>query len=221
MVKAKVYNQKGETKSDVTLNKELFGSDVHEGLMHQALVMQMANARNPIAHTKLRGEVRGGGRKPHRQKGTGRARVGSTRVPHWRGGGVTFGPRNNRNFSRMMPKKQRRKAIFSALSAKAKDGSVIVLDQYKGEIQTKPFAEMIEKLPVERNVLIVIAEKDPVIQKSARNLPNVKVILANYLNVKDLLHYHTILFLQDALGKAEETFLQSTPAPAKKEKATA
>lgn len=212
MTKAAIYNQKGEKKGDVTLNKDVFGIEVNEDLMHQAVVMQMANSRKPIAHVKTRSNVRGGGRKPHRQKGTGNARTGSIRTPIHRGGGIVFGPSNERNFSKMMPKKQRRKAIFSALSSRAKANQILVLDEYKGDVKTKTFAEMVGKLPIERNVLLVISEKSEAIQKSARNLPNVKVIFANYLNVKDILHHQSILFIKDALDKVEETFITKTPA---------
>src|SRR6056300_371072 len=118
-MKIKVYNQKGEVTKDLTLPKSIFGHEFNEVLVHQALVRQLSNSRNPIAHTKTKGEVRGGGRKPYRQKGTGRARQGSTRNPHFVGGGVAFGPRNDRNFQIQMPKKQRRKALLCALSQKA------------------------------------------------------------------------------------------------------
>lgn len=217
-MKATVYTQTGEKKGEVTLNKDIFGIEVNEGLIHQALVMQQANSRQPIAHTKTRGEIRGGGRKPHRQKGTGRARFGSTRTPIQRGGGVVFGPRNTRNFTKMMPKKQRRKALFCALSSKAKDNQVLVLEKYEGDVKTKAFAEMIKKLPVERDALVIIPEKNESIQKSTRNLEKVKTILANYINVQDLLKYHTLIFLKDSLPKLEETFLRAERSEAHREK---
>ena len=208
-MKAAIYNQKGEKKGEVTLNKDLFGIEVNEGLIHQALVMQQANARQPIAHTKTRGEIRGGGRKPHRQKGTGRARFGSIRTPIHRGGGIVFGPRNTRNFTKAMPKKQRRKALFCALSSKANDNQIIILEKYDAkEPKSKAFAEMLSKLPVDRNALIVIPGKNEIIQKSSRNLENARTILASYINIKDLLKYRTIIFLKDSLPKLEETFLK-------------
>jgi large subunit ribosomal protein L4 len=217
MTKATVYNQKGEKKGEVTLNKDVFGHEVNEGLIHRALILQMANSRKPIAHTKTRGEIRGGGRKPHAQKGTGRARFGSIRTPIHRGGGIVFGPRNDRNFSVAMPKKQRRKALFCALSSKANDNQVMVLEEYKGAVKTKEFASLVSKLPVDRNVLVVVAGKDDSVEKSARNLTNVKTIHAGYLNVKDLLKYKSVLFLSDALTKVEDTFLsKNEKAPAKK-----
>jgi large subunit ribosomal protein L4 len=209
-MKVTVYSQTGEKKGDITLNKDIFGHEVNEGLIHQMLVLQQANARSPIAHTKTRGEIRGGGRKPHRQKGTGRARTGSIRTPIHRGGGTVFGPRNTRNFTLMMPKKQRRKALFCALSSKANDKQILVLDKYETkEVKTKAFADMIGKLPVERNALVVLPEKNEIMQKSARNLPNVKTVLAGYLNIQDLFKYNSLIFLKDALPKLEETFLKA------------
>lgn len=211
-MKAIVYNQKGEKKGEISLNKAIFGVEINEGLVHRALVLQMANSRKAIAHTKTRGEIRGGGRKPHRQKGTGRARTGSTRGPIHRGGGIVFGPRSTRNFEVMMPKKQRRKALFCALSSKANAEQILVLDHYKGEMKTKAFIELITKLPIERDVLVVVSGRNEVIEKSAKNITNVKTIHANYLNIKDLLKYNSVLFLEDALDKLEETFLKKTTA---------
>lgn len=209
-MKIDLYAQTGEKKGQVELNKEFFEVPYNEDLIHQALVRQHANGRVAIAHTKTRGEVRGGGRKPFRQKGTGSARQGSRRNPHFRGGGVVFGPRNNRNFSVDMPKKQRRKALFSALSAKAKADQIIALEKYEGEVKTKTFAELLNKLPIERNVLVVIQEKNEVIQKSTNNLANAKTIIVNYLNIADLQKYRKVLFLQDALPKMEEIFKSAT-----------
>lgn len=205
-MKADLYTQTGEKKGQVELKKEFFEIPYNEDLIHQALVRQQANARTLVAHTKQRAEVRGGGRKPYRQKGTGYARQGSRRSPHFKGGGVVFGPRNTRNFKVDMPKKQRRKALFSALSVKAKNNEILALEKYEGDVKTKLFAEMLKKLPVERNVLIVIPEKNEVIQKSSNNLPNVKTILINYLNIADLQKFRNVLFLKEALTKMEEVF---------------
>lgn len=206
-MKAIVYNQKGEKTGELTLNKDIFGIEVNAGLIHQAVVYQETNSRQAIAHTKQRGEVRGGGRKPYKQKGTGNARQGSIRSPQWRHGGIVFGPRNTRNFKIMMPQKQRRKALFCALSSKVKN--VLILESYEGTMKTKPFVEMMKKLPVERKVLVVLPGKNEAVQKSARNLPGVKTIAANYLNVKDVLHYDSLLFLKEALGTVETTFLKT------------
>ena len=207
-MKVDLYKQSGEKSGSLELPKEIFEVEYNEELIHQALVRQLANKRVAIAHTKTRGEVRGGGRKPFRQKGTGNARQGSTRSPNLRGGGVIFGPRNNRNFSKDMPKKQRRKALFSALSEKARNNEVIGLESYDAkEPKTKDFATMLGKLPVERNALVVIPEKNIVIQKSSNNVANAKTILASYLNIHDLQKYKKVIFLKDSISKLEELFL--------------
>ncbi len=208
-MKIALYNQKGEKKGELEASEQIFGTKFNEDLIHQALVRQLSNARlGMISHTKTRAEVRGGGRKPFRQKGTGRARQGSTRSPQQVGGGVALGPRNNSNYKKDMPKKQRRIALFSALSAKMSDNKVIALDKYEGEIKTKPFMEMLHKLPIEKDVLLVMSEKDTTIQKSSNNLPFVKALLVNYVNIADLQKYDTVLFMEEALKKMEELFFQ-------------
>lgn len=208
MAKITLYNQNGEKKGDVTVSDEIFGAKFNKDLVHQALVRQLANARPGVfAHTKTKAEVRGGGRKPFRQKGTGNARQGSTTNPHQPGGGIAFGPRNNRNFKKDMPKKQRRLALFSAISAKMIDEKVIAMDEYKGEIKTKNLMECLHKLPIQKDVLIVLSEKDSTIQKSAGNLPFAKAILVNYLNIADLQKHDHVLFMEPALKKIEEIFL--------------
>jgi len=207
-MKLDLYTQTGEKKGQVEVKKEYFDARVNQDLMHQLLVMQQANRRNPYAHTLTKAEVRGGGKKPYAQKGTGRARQGSTRNPQWRGGGVAFGPRNVRNYKVMMPQKQRRAALFSALTVKAMNNDIFALESYDTkEVKTKVFAEMIQKLPVEKDVLIVIAEKNEIIQKSAKNIPYIKTILVNYLNIADLQAHDKVMFLKDALKKMEEVFV--------------
>ncbi len=208
MAKITLYNQQGEKKGDVQVSDTIFGAKFNQDLVHQALVRQQANARvSEITHTKTKGEVRGGGKKPFPQKGTGRARQGSIRNPHWKGGGVSFGPRNNRNYTQMMPKKQRRLALFSALSSKLTDGKIIALDKYEAkEAKTKNFMAMLHKLPIEKDVLILIPEKDDTVQKSSANLPFVKTMLVNYLNIRDLQRFDQILFFEKSLKKMEELF---------------
>ncbi|MBU1682902.1 50S ribosomal protein L4, partial [Patescibacteria group bacterium] len=209
LMKIDLYTQAGEKKGTVDVSDSMFKAPVHEELVRLALIRQMANARQPIAHTKTRGEVRGGGRKPWRQKGTGRARFGSTRNPIWRGGGVAFGPRNDRNYSKNMTKKARRGALFSVLSQKAGDNEIFALNKFEVKTpKTKDFTAMMSKLPVERSLLVVAGEKDVNLEKAAGNLPNVKVILVNYLNPHDLLKYEKVMFLESALKKAEELFLK-------------
>ncbi len=209
MAKIALYNQNGEKKGDLTASDKIFGVTFHKDLIHQALIRQLANARvASIAHTKTKAEVKGGGAKPFRQKGTGRARQGSIRNPHYVGGGVAFGPRNERNFKKDMPKKQRRTALFSALSAKLKDDQIFALEEYKTEQpKTKAFVEMLHKLPISDDVLVVLPEKDETIQKSARNIPFAKTILVNYLNIADLQKYKHVMFIKDAVAKLEAIYI--------------
>lgn len=207
-MKVDLYTQKGEKSGTLDLPKEIFDIPFNKDLVHQALVMQLGNQRSPIAHTLEKGEVRGGGRKPFKQKGTGSSRQGSIRNPHYKGGGVAFGPRNVRNFVRSIPKKQRRKALFCALSEKVRSNQVIGLESYKADKpKTKEFAAMLKKLPVKRNALFVISEKDNVLLKSSRNISNLKTVLAGYINIQDLQKYETVILLKDAVAKLKETFL--------------
>ena len=206
-MKLDLYTQTGEKKGQIEASKRIFEAKINNDLMHQALVMQLANRRNPYAHTKTKSEVRGGGRKPYSQKSTGNARQGSTRNPQWKGGGVSFGPRKERNYTVMMPKKQRRAALFSALSLKAKNNEIFALDQFEAkEAKTKVFAQMITKLPVEKDVLVVIPAKNESVQKCSRNIPFVKTILVNYLNIADLQKYNKVMFLKEALSEIEKVF---------------
>jgi large subunit ribosomal protein L4 len=208
-MKFDLYTQAGDKKGTVDANDAIFGIEPSEILITQAFNRQRDNARLGNAHTKTRGEVKCSTRKIYRQKGTGGARHGARSANVFRSGGVTFGPRSERNWKTDMPRKQRRKALFSALSIKAKENAIFCLDTYDGEMKTKPFAAMLEKLaPMKdsRNVLIVLSEKNPTIEKSAKNLTNTKTILANYLNIADCLKYDRVMFVGDALQKAEETF---------------
>ena len=205
----KKFSQTGEEKGKVSLNPAVFAAKVNEDLMHRSVIMRLANGRQNIAHTKTRAEVRGGGRKPWRQKGTGRARAGSIRGPIWRGGGVAFGPRNNRNFKKNMPRRERRAAIFSALTVKANSDQIYALDTFVSEVpKTKMFSEMLSSLPKARKTLFVVPEKSEVFTKSARNIPGTNVILVNYLNVYDLLHNEKVCFVGESLKKVEEVFLK-------------
>ncbi len=209
-MKIDLYTQKGEKKGTVDAADAMFKADIHEELMRLSLIRQLANARSgTAAHAKTRAEVRGGGKKPWRQKGTGRARFGSSRNPIWRSGGAAFGPRNERNYSKDMPKKARKIALFSVLTQKATDSDIFALDGFTTKVpKTKEFVTMLEKLPIKRSVLVVLSEKDSVLEKSASNIPNVKTILVNYLNPHDLLKYEKVMFLESALKKAEELFLK-------------
>jgi large subunit ribosomal protein L4 len=188
-----VYNIQGEQVSEAELRDDIFAVRVNEALMHQALVRQLANARLGTHKAKTRGEVSGGGRKPWRQKGTGRARQGSIRAPHWRGGGTVFGPAP-RSYEQKMPRKMRRQALRSALSVKASASQVKVLDAFEmSEPRTKEVVRILEGLGAGSSVLILLPQSDQVILRSVSNLPKVRTLVAQYLNVRDLLQYDTIL----------------------------
>ena len=206
-MKVDLYTQQGEKNGTLELPKEMFEAKFNKDLIHQTLVRQLANGRIAIAHTKTKGEVSGRGMKPYKQKGTGNARQGSLRNPHMRGGGVSLGPRNMRNFVKLMPKKQRRAALFSALSFKAKHNDIIGLEDYKTDKpKTKDLIELLRKLPIEKDVLIVIPVKNTAMQKSANNIPFAKTILAGYINIQDLQRYDKILIFKDSIAKLKETF---------------
>lgn len=211
MAKITIYNQQGTKVKDHEAPAAIFEVDFNQDLVQQALVRQLANRRlGMIAHTKTKGEVVGGKKKPFRQKGTGGARQGATNNPHQMGGGVSFGPRNVKNYKQDMPKKQRRLALFSALSQKFKDNKVIGLDVFDAkEIKTKTLATTLSKLPIEKDLLIVLPGKNEVLVKSAGNLPHVKTILVNYLNIADLQKYDTIVFMEEAIDKMSTIFLSS------------
>jgi len=208
-MKIDLYTQSGEKKGTVNVSDAMFKAPMHEETVRLAVLRQTANARQANAHTKTRGEVRGGGHKPWKQKGTGRARFGSSRNPIWRGGGVAFGPTNERNYTKGINKKAWRAALFSCLSKKAEENMVFALDEFKVKVpKTKEFTTLISKLPVKRSLLVVLPIKDEAFQKTTRNIPNVKTILVNYLNPYDVLLYENIMFLESSIKKAEELFLK-------------
>jgi large subunit ribosomal protein L4 len=188
-----VYNVQGEQVGETELRDDIFAVPANEGLMHQALVRQLANARLGTHKTKTRSEVRGGGRKPWRQKGTGRARQGSIRAPHWRGGGAVFGPQP-RSYRQKMPRKMRRQALRSALSVKVADAQVKVLDSLEMDApRTKELVQILKNLGIGSSALILLPQRDEVILRSVRNLPEARTLVAQYLNVRDLLKYDVIL----------------------------
>jgi large subunit ribosomal protein L4 len=192
-MQAPVYNVQGEQVREAELRDEIFAAPINEALMHQALVRQLANARLGTHKTKTRGEVRGGGRKPWRQKGTGRARQGSIRAPHWRGGGIVFGP-GPRSYEQKMPRKMRHQALRSALSVKAAESQLVLLDALEmAEPRTKEILGMLKKLGIESSTLILLPGRDEVVLRSVQNLPEVRTLVAQYLNVRDLLKYDFIL----------------------------
>jgi len=186
-----------------TLNQAIFGAKTRAHLLHQAVLMQLANRRAGTAATKSKGFVRGGGKKPWRQKGTGRARAGSIRSPIWVGGGTTFGPQP-RDYSYRMPRTARREALLSALSLKNRDGKIVVVDRFDlDQAKTKLMVQALAELKVE-SALIIIAQSDAKIERSARNLPKVKVLRVEGLNVYDLLRYEHLILTDVALKLLEE-----------------
>jgi len=198
-MKVDVLNMQGKKVDTTELPPAIFEAPVKKDLMHQALVRQLANARLGTHKTKSRGEVSGGGRKPWRQKGTGRARHGSRRSPIWVGGGKAHTPRP-RKYTRHMPRKMRRAALRSALSVKAAQKEVVVLDELKMERpKTKEMVAILERLVGQASALILLAESNEVIEKSVRNLPDAKTLRANYLNVRDLLGYERLIMPLGAL----------------------
>ena len=205
MPKVSVYNMTGAQTGEIELNDDVFGVEVNEAVMHQAVVMQLASRRLGTASTKTRGLVRGGGRKPWRQKGTGRARSGSTRSPIWVGGGVVFGPLP-RSYAFSMPRKARRLAIRSALSAKVKAGELMVMEDIAiAEPKTKTVINMLDSLKVgDDKALIIMASLDENVEKSSRNIPGVKSITSMGLNVYDILYHDKVLITKDAVSKIEE-----------------
>ncbi len=220
-MKYPVYNIKGEKIKDLDLNDNIFNIDINPTLIHEVVVAQMANSRPNIAHTKLRGEVRGGGKKPWSQKGTGRARHGSIRSPLWRGGGVTFGPRNDRNFAKKVNKKTKRKAIFMALTDRFANNNVVLLDQItieqpKTKNVSEMFAGLFDKIynkeekknfnTIGYKFLIVTPETDRELIMSTRNIPKVKVIRADSLNVKDLVDFPKIVILEKSIDIIENNY---------------
>ena len=209
-MKVNTYDQTGKEIGQTLLPKEIFGVKMNLDVVHQVVVSQTANRRRVIAHTKGRGDVRGGGKKPWRQKGTGRARHGSTRSPIWKGGGVTFGPSRDRVFKKKINKKIKRKALFMVLSAKAQGNLVVLLDKLNLEkAKTSFMAKILKKLPCkEENTLIVLPGTDKNIILAARNLARVKTVQAKDLNVLDLLNSKYLVLPKESIKTIKETFVK-------------
>jgi large subunit ribosomal protein L4 len=201
---ARVYDREGKESGQVELPPSVFNVPINEGVLHQAVRRQLANDRQGTHETKTRGEVSGGGKKPWKQKGTGRARQGSTRAPQWRHGGTVFGPHPH-SYEQKMPRKQRRLALRSALSVKSQDDAVRVVEEIALEApKTRVLAELFDQLGAGARTLFVIPEHDLMLEKSTRNLAGVKTILATNLNPTDVLTADTIVFTRSALTQVEE-----------------
>jgi len=221
MLSLPVYNKEGEETGTIKLPKEIFDVEINNDLLYQAINIQFTNRRNHLAKTKDRSEVRGGGKKPWRQKGTGRARHGSIRSPLWVGGGVTFGPNLDKVFARKINKKARKKALFMALSSKVKDKEMIVIDELKGEGKTKSMADLLGKIikdKKENSVLIVTPKKDENIFKSIKNISFARTLAADSLNVLDLLSFKYLLLDKEAIKVIEKTYAAESKAEKSNEK---
>ncbi len=196
----KIYNQEGKETGELELNEAIFSLPWNADLVHQAVRVAFANQRPVLASTKDRSEVRGGGRKPWRQKGTGRARHGSIRSPIWKGGGVTFGPTTERNFKLKINKKMAKKAFLTALSAKLRDNEILILDDIKLLApKTKEMAKMMSKFPQVKNALLIVSEFTENVKRAARNLPNLEIVNINNLNIFNVLKYQYLIFTKDGV----------------------
>lgn len=206
MPKIDVYNIEGKKVNDVELKEDIFGIIPNEELVHSVIVNYLANQRQGTQSTKTRAEVRGGGKKPWRQKGTGRARQGSIRAPHWVGGGIALGPKP-RSYSYKLNKKERRLAIKSCLSSKVIENELTVVDKFEfNAIKTKEVTKMLNSLKLEGKTLILLPEKNEIIQKSARNIKGVKTLSVNTINAYDLVNYKNLVVTLDTVKRLEEVY---------------
>jgi large subunit ribosomal protein L4 len=206
MPQTTLYDKTGASVGSVELSDELFAAPVNVAVLHQVVTAQLAGRRMGTHDTKTRGEVRGGGKKPYRQKGTGRARQGTKSAPHYRGGGAVFGP-HPRSYEQRLPKKMRRLALRGALTAKLGDEAIRIVDTFALErIKTRDFAGILTALNATGRILIVAPVSDEQLRLSARNLPTVEVILADSLNVVDLIKADTVVIEQPALARMEEVY---------------
>lgn len=207
MAKLDVYNMEGAVTGSIELSDDIFGIEPNQDVLHRVVLNQLANRRQGTHSTKTRSEVRGGGKRPYRQKGTGRARHGSTRSAQYVGGGIIFGPKP-RDYSYTLPKKVRRLAMKSALSGKVAASSVIVVDKLElSEIKTKTMVKMLEKLGADKSALVVTAARDENVEKSTRNIANIKTALVNTINVYDILKYDKFVITEEAVRKVQEVYV--------------
>ena len=205
MANVSVYNMEGKEVGTIELNDAVFGVEVNEHLVHMAVVAQLANKRQGTQKAKTRSEVRGGGRKPWRQKGTGHARQGSTRSPQWTGGGMVFAP-TPRDYTITLNKKEKRAALKSALTSRVNENKFVVVDELKfDEVKTKNFKAVMNNLKVSK-ALVVLADNDQNTVLSARNIPEVKTSLVNTINVFDILKYNTVVATKAAVASIEEVY---------------
>jgi large subunit ribosomal protein L4 len=218
MLKVKVYNTEGQSVGEQELLAKVFAVKPNHALIHQAVVTQQANERQVLAHTKDRSEVRGGGKKPWRQKGTGRARVGSSRSPIWIGGGVTFGPTKDRNFSKKLNKKMKQQALFMALTDKLESENLAVVDKLEiAEYKTKAINGILKNLEskvlkikpdkkIKRSLLVILGKKDEKTFISGRNLAGAEIINLDNINIVEVLRYKSLIMTVDGIKKLEKTY---------------
>ena len=207
MAKLDVYNMEGAVTGSIELSDDIFGIEPNQDVLHRVVLNQLANRRQGTHSTKTRSEVRGGGKRPYRQKGTGRARHGSTRSEQYVGGGIIFGPKP-RDYSYTLPKKVRRLAMKSALSGKVAASSMIVVDKLElSEIKTKTMVKVLEKLGADKSALVVTAARDEIVEKSTRNIANIKTALVNTINVYDILKYDKFVITEEAVRKVQEVYV--------------
>ena len=222
-MKITVYNQEGNKVEEQELNPIIFDVEINPEVIHQVIIAQRANARQVLAHTKTRGEVRGGGKKPWKQKGTGRARAGTIRSPLWKGGGVVFGPSKERNFSQKVNKKMKKKALFMILTDKVKSDWMITLDKLElVEGKTREFLKVLNNLdklllPIKKEkqkkekrekILIIVENKNENLVRAVKNVPRIGTIRADCLNIVDLLKYKYLLITKEGIKKIEKTYLK-------------
>jgi large subunit ribosomal protein L4 len=206
MAKVDVYNMEGTLTGSLDLDDAVFGIEPNQAVLYRVVQNHLANRRQGTQSTKTRSEVRGGGRKPYRQKGTGRARQGSIRAPHYVGGGIAFGPKP-RSYAYRMPRKERRLAMRSALSAKLASGELIVLESLSlPEIKTRKMVQVLKNIGIEDTALLVTLNRDDQVEKSARNIQGLKTALVNTINVFDMLKYDKCVVTQDAVLKIQEVY---------------
>ena len=207
MARVTLYSIDGNKKGELDLEDSLFGVKVNPALVHEAIVAQTACSRAPIAHTKTRGEVAGTGKKPWKQKGTGRARHGSRRSPIWSGGGITFGPRSDRNFAVKMNRQARRKALAMVLSDKVANDRFVAVEHLNGEGKTKELSQTLGRLPTAgKKILIVTTPENKLVSRAARNIPEISTIPANALNIVDLLRFEYVLITEPAVAMVTQMY---------------
>jgi len=209
MLKIKVYNSEGKENGEIKLDPKVFDIEVNPVVVQQVVEAHVANKRQVLAHTKLMSEVRGGGKKPWRQKGTGRARHGSSRSPIWKGGGVTFGPRKDRNFTKKINKKVKVKALFMVLSDKFKNDKLTIIDEIKlDKRKTKDLLKIVKNIKLEDKKLVIGLEKKSInVQDSAKNIGNIKAMAVDSFNVYTLLKYENLVLTKGAIEKISKHFL--------------